>query len=223
MMSGGAIMALANQQAEKAAKRKLEPRVFFDAADIEQNCGRIPNIGSYRPPGWTLEENKMVDKSGMGDEGEPALTLRGYKQWLSQYLEGSETVGWAIIEEGQFQIVVGRFTQEKQPQQSLGLETPATESVRSRIDRIFEMSMSKKHFISLADMIKKWNSNPDNEPFTERQLELLAHFQEQQNSAFKWGRWMDYVHGTAGPGGGKIRGPKTVATELSNEYGHGEA
>jgi hypothetical protein len=133
MMSAGEVTRLANEQAEKAARRKQSPRVFFDAADIEKNFGKIPNIGSYRPTGWELVEHHMVDKSGMGAEDEPALTVKGYKAWLSKYLETPETCGWAIIEEGQFQVVVGRFV--KQVQRNAG-PSPTRES----IDRMFEDS-----------------------------------------------------------------------------------
>ena len=148
MMSGGQIMKLANDAAVRAAKRKQEPRVFFDAADIEEYFGNIPNIDTFRPEGWELVEQRMVDKSGWGAYDEPALTVEGYKKWLSEYLETPETVGWAIIEEGQFQIVVGRFVKAgeapaKAQKKPRAYRSPA-QRTNARQDRIWDKSKALK-------------------------------------------------------------------------------
>ena len=66
------------------------------------------------------------------------------------------------------------------------------------------MAMSKKHFIVLADMLRRanqeekwWNL------FTETHLDVIADFCKSQNPRFMRGRWLDYVAGKCGPNGGK--------------------
>jgi N-acetyl-anhydromuramyl-L-alanine amidase AmpD len=44
----------------------------------------------------------MADASGLGGENEPALTVRQLKARLTRY-------GYAIVEVGQFQVVIGVF------------------------------------------------------------------------------------------------------------------
>jgi hypothetical protein len=65
--------------------------------------------------------------------------------------------------------------------------------------------MTKKDFIALADLIKMYNRNVNNEEqFTTCQIQELASFCKQSNSAFKADRWMDYINGKCGPNGGAI-------------------
>jgi hypothetical protein len=109
MMSMSAILSLREEAMQRARRRQAQPRVFFNQHDADNHFGSVPNFGDWRPKGWKLVEHRMVDKTGWGDESEPALTVRGYKTWLSEHLDDSS--GWAIIEEGQFQIVVGRFVE----------------------------------------------------------------------------------------------------------------
>jgi len=89
----------------------------------------FPNIGDYRPKGWELIDNFMVDKTGFGmslsqirdmsarqarkasrlhASDEPALTT---EQLIRRLKAG---YGYAIIEEGQFKIVLGEFISEVQ-------------------------------------------------------------------------------------------------------------
>lgn len=72
--------------------------------------------------------------------------------------------------------------------------------------------MTKKHFVSLADWIKRHNAEcgrefgPDEAkpaPFTLDHLRTLAAFCESNNTQFNRGRWLDYIHGKCGPNGGK--------------------
>jgi len=67
------------------------------------------------------------------------------------------------------------------------------------------MSMSKKHFIALADAIKQHNDDPRSlKPvFSKDHLETLARFCRGQNSSFKETRWLDYIAGECGPNGGE--------------------
>lgn len=63
----------------------------------------FPNFGNYRPKGWTLVETHFVDSSGFGAEDEPALTPEQFKKRLKV------GYGYAIVEAGQFQAIVGEF------------------------------------------------------------------------------------------------------------------
>ncbi len=115
MMSPQTIRYLAQQAARRAAKAKATPLVIEgedmpDTPRMLQYLRNMPNIGSYRPKGWKLAEHQLVDKSGWGCEDEPALTVRGLLAWVRSMGPGN---GYAIIEEGQFQVVVGRFERVK--------------------------------------------------------------------------------------------------------------
>jgi len=80
--------------------------------------------------------------------------------------------------------------------------------------------MTKKHFIALADTIREHNrfSVPAERvtftrqqifdgpvPFTDAHLDVLASFCHAQNYRFDRERWLDYIAGRCGPGGGKIK------------------
>ena len=104
MMTGETIRQLSDEQAAKAAAEAREPLVAW--CDRDRAVFRCPNIGSYRPKGWRLVRELFVDKSGFGQPGEPALTA---EQFLDEVKEG---FGYAIIEEGQFQIYIGEFEQK---------------------------------------------------------------------------------------------------------------
>jgi hypothetical protein len=101
MMSLATIRELAREQAERAASEGIEPLIIWDREDIRS----IPNIGDHEPEGWELVESHFVDSSGFGSPGEPALTL---DQFMAKLVMGR---GYAIIQEGQFQIYVGEFIQ----------------------------------------------------------------------------------------------------------------
>jgi hypothetical protein len=62
--------------------------------------------------------------------------------------------------------------------------------------------MSKKHFIALADAVRKENQFGD-KPFSVEQITTLADFCQSQNSNFNRERWLAYVNGECGPNGGK--------------------
>lgn len=62
--------------------------------------------------------------------------------------------------------------------------------------------MSKKHFIQLADMIRRANVNPET-PFSEEAIQALADFCASQNPAFNRARWLAYIAGECGPNGGR--------------------
>jgi hypothetical protein len=108
MMSPGCIAELCRRQAWIASRNKLLP-LIVEAEDkqsgdrLAHHLRGIPNIGSYRPKGWTLVGTHFVDKTGSGHRTEPALT---FVQFLGAVQAG---MGYAIIEEGLFQVVIGEF------------------------------------------------------------------------------------------------------------------
>jgi hypothetical protein len=65
------------------------------------------------------------------------------------------------------------------------------------------MAMSKQDFIALADAVRT-----SSEPFTPAQLDTLASFCKRQNSAFMRERWVGYIQGENGPGGGSVKPSK---------------
>jgi hypothetical protein len=65
------------------------------------------------------------------------------------------------------------------------------------------MSMSKKDFIELADMIK--DRFPKLGQFGPSQIGLLADFCKRQNPRFNRERWLDYLEGKCGPSGGRVK------------------
>jgi hypothetical protein len=65
------------------------------------------------------------------------------------------------------------------------------------------LTMTKKHFIALADAIRKYEMGcAYHEWFTESQVKALADFCQSQNPRFNRERWLDYIAGKCGPNGG---------------------
>jgi hypothetical protein len=60
--------------------------------------------------------------------------------------------------------------------------------------------MSKKHFISLAEYVKDRPAI-----FGHQQLQALADWLGTQSPRFKRQRWLAYIAGDCGRGGGKVR------------------
>lgn len=119
--------------AAAAAKTKMQP--YLAEADDVGNVDRIryiPSIGDYLPSGWrrvepseigpnrsrpvagTVGHNSgvpgdrevskyFVDSSGFGSPGEPALTVQEFADLIRP------GYGYAIVEEGQFQVGIGVF------------------------------------------------------------------------------------------------------------------
>jgi len=65
-------------------------------------------------------------------------------------------------------------------------------------------TMTKKHFIALADSIRWWNRD-STEPFTEAQIAHLADFCKAQNGQFNRSRWLGYIAGENGKNGGRVK------------------
>jgi len=110
MFSTAAIKQNNRRQAEKAAQRGEEPYVPYDASEIRQMPPfPFPNIGDHRPDGWELEDTLFCDSSGFGSSGEPALTTEQLIEKLLNRHAEPGVFGYAIIEEGQFQLHLGVF------------------------------------------------------------------------------------------------------------------
>ena len=66
--------------------------------------------------------------------------------------------------------------------------------------------MTKKHFIALADALKRTEPLPLKRPLEHEQWEMdvkvLADFCAAQNPSFMRQRWLDYIAGKCGPNGG---------------------
>ena len=90
------------ERCEEAGREGKEPYLINDNAEIEK-FPPFPNIGTFRPQGWKLVKELFVDSSGLGSEGESALTVAQFKEQLKI---GN---GYAIIEKGQFQVYIGEF------------------------------------------------------------------------------------------------------------------
>ena len=65
------------------------------------------------------------------------------------------------------------------------------------------MSMNKKDFIALADLIRNYKVDDAGNAIVP--LDELADFCAKSNSAFKRGRWLEYIAGRCGPNGGARR------------------
>jgi len=107
MMSLSIIRELSQEAAVEAAKEGRVPLVL-EQSDIDHfpSGVRFPNLGDYRPNGWELVRELFCDKLGFGAPSESALTLEQLKGELKPGF------GYASIEESQFQIYLGEFSQE---------------------------------------------------------------------------------------------------------------
>jgi len=63
--------------------------------------------------------------------------------------------------------------------------------------------MSKKHFIELANVIRRVAQERPDAAFSPYQVLALSQFCADQNPAFDRARWLAYIAGECGPNGGK--------------------
>lgn len=110
MMGLDVIIAVNKDIARRASRRRLAPFVPVSAEEVEEwpNVA-IPNFGPYVPPGWEEDRTWFVDKFGVGRDSEPALSYRQFRNALSDYVADNPGHGFAITEEGQFQMIVSAF------------------------------------------------------------------------------------------------------------------
>lgn len=113
MMSIETIIALNEEIAAEASARKRVPYVPLSAGDVETwRTIPFPNIGYHMPDGWEpTDQTWFVDKTGQGCEWEPALTVPSFLRALEDYIEDHPGEGFAITEEGPFQLYISAFRQ----------------------------------------------------------------------------------------------------------------
>lgn len=128
MMSGALIRSISDFEAYRAAQEGKYPLSIWGPDDARH----IPFLGDYCPAGWRPaiwddlfqkgqprprnarfdgeddEVTFMVDASGFGSSSEPALT----QDQFVDYLREVRGYGWAIREQGQFQVVVGAYVRD---------------------------------------------------------------------------------------------------------------
>jgi len=107
----GAIIAINEEIAAEADQEKRIPFVPDGPEDVLRFPPfPFPNLGYYEPPGWEVTgQHWFVDKTGRGDEDEPALTVRRFREELRCYIAENPGHGLAITEDGEFQAVVSAF------------------------------------------------------------------------------------------------------------------
>lgn len=105
MMGLETMQAMNDEAVARAKKGKLTP--YIAIADNDEGVFRCPKLGDYIPKGWNVVGEYFVDSSGFGAEGEPALTVR---QFVGKVKAG---LGYAISDEGQFQVYVREFEKIK--------------------------------------------------------------------------------------------------------------
>jgi len=104
MMSIEYIESMARQAGITAQDLGTVPHIIRDQNEIDSYPPfPFPALGTYRPDGWELVDEIFADKSGLGTDDEPALSTRQLKARLKV------GYGYAIIEEGQFQVYLGEF------------------------------------------------------------------------------------------------------------------
>ena len=108
MMSIEVLVAVNNEIARKAAKQGLVPFVPFSPNEVESPFS-FPNIGTLKPRGWVKTSTTwFVDKTGHGDMG-ARPDLAAVPPQLAGYILRHPRYGFAITEEGEFQVVVSAF------------------------------------------------------------------------------------------------------------------
>jgi len=123
MMGIETIRNISNVAAYRAAEEGKYPLTVVDERDVHH----IPFLGDYVPAGWrkatwadveTKPRNVwysdpgedvtfMVDSSGFGGPGEPALTFDEFAEYAL-----SSSLGWAIDQSGQFQVYVTGYVRD---------------------------------------------------------------------------------------------------------------
>ena len=125
MMSEQLIKDVSDVAAYRAAEEGKEPLSIWSKRDATH----IPFLGDYTPAGWrralwsdfyehprnvfyAREDEEvafMVDASGFGARDEPALSVEEFADFIVKPQRPQHEYGWAIREQGQFQIVVGAY------------------------------------------------------------------------------------------------------------------
>jgi len=124
MFSPSTIRDMSDKAAREAARKGRKPFVIYSAEDVDRYPPfPFPFIGDYVAKGWKPYADGdgegepltlFVDTSGMGGEGEMALSVsalrRELKRLMAEASKAEITLGFAFVEVGQFQGVLGVFS-----------------------------------------------------------------------------------------------------------------
>ena len=133
MLGPETIKNMSDVAAWRAAEEGEEPLIVWHERDLHH----APFLGDYIPAGWRRarwdegipkpgrwvyaidheEACVEVDSSGFGDDREPAMTYTELAAYAPAVQEATDLdVGWAIIEAGQFQVVLGIYVRDEAAQ-----------------------------------------------------------------------------------------------------------
>jgi hypothetical protein len=130
-MSPETIRSMSRDAARRSLRNGDVPLLVRDEdrGVLNEHLRHMPNLGDRCPRGWKrvpacsltastsglvpfygkeMHHYIEVDSSGWGSPGELALTFGQFCQWVS---EAPGELGYAIVEAGQFQVVIGVFCQ----------------------------------------------------------------------------------------------------------------
>lgn len=130
MLGPETIKRMSDVAAYRAAEEGRRPLTVIKAEDLRH----LPFLGDYVPAGWRpalwadmytnprtgwpWDETKrvyiMVDSSGWGSSSEPALTFPELARYVIESKRPQHQYGWAIVEAGEFQVVVSAFIRDEQ-------------------------------------------------------------------------------------------------------------
>lgn len=113
MMSLEYIEQLAREAGVDAEELGKEPyEINFDWEKDHWPPFPFPNLGSYCPEGWEEIDRLFVDKMG-SHETDSEMAIYGC-HGIKDLLEWLEVgYGYAIVQEGEFQLYVGKFKREE--------------------------------------------------------------------------------------------------------------
>jgi hypothetical protein len=111
MFSISTLLAINSEIAAEAARRDSRPLVPFDQKDVDRwPPFPFPSLGDFEPLGWeNTGTSWFVDSTGHGSAWESAMTVDAFKAELLRYVVENPGHGFAITEEGEFQVVVSAF------------------------------------------------------------------------------------------------------------------
>lgn len=119
MMSYEQISEMSRKAADRARRASKSPKTFVGLGQdaIRAEIRHIPFVGTYVSPRWQRVDVEgpramgcekgylFVDSFGGGHEDEPALTVKEFVDYIFAHPE----YGYAIVEAGQFQVVIACY------------------------------------------------------------------------------------------------------------------
>lgn len=111
MFSIGALIALNHELAAEAAKQDHKPYVPFNIEEVNRwPPFPFPSLGDHAPLGWEKAGTSwFVDATGHGNGWESAMTVQEFTEALRRYVAEHPGHGFAITDQGEFQVVVSAF------------------------------------------------------------------------------------------------------------------